>query len=175
MKNIKIQTKSGHCGIYNLANILQDERILEYSHDIKYVPCGISETNKILNLEGYDFVMHPIIEPLNFNIEIPKIFFNSVMDNIEKNTKSNTTHIFPLILSVMAGCGETGLHAISLMYFNGKFAMSDPRYDRYEIIEKLDVIFEKYKYVNSISGFVNPNTYEFLALDANLYDTSIFK
>lgn len=158
MKNLKIQTRSGVCGIYNLANLLADKNIIDlYEFDEKFIPCGNGEINKILEREGYTLRVEPVITSFNWSQKIPFDYFKHFVSDAVKFSK--TLGIIPFILQVQCTNGERGLHAITLLVKGDKVALSDPRNRCFERIN-IDEIQCKYKYVNMISCLVKDNEYQ---------------
>jgi hypothetical protein len=158
MKNIKQQTKEGLCGIYNLANLLQDENIVDfYEYQDEYIPCGNFEANKILKHEGYKYRIQPIIANPGWKFEIPFEYFQLYLNNFTSLIK-NKEYTYSFILQVQCADSARSLHAITLLYNDGKYAMSDPRDEEFKLIELPDLL-KRYKYVNMISTLVKDDTY----------------
>lgn len=174
MINYKKQTKSGSCGIFNLANIIRNKSIIEkYGENHDYIPCGNYELNKILAVEFPEIRVEPLINSVTWKQKIPVQFFKSIVNSFINDLAVKKEHICSFILQVQTGNNEFGLHAISLLYSNGKFIISDPIKSVFESIDGIDCIFEKYKYVNSINSFLN-NEGNFTAFTKELYKTGLF-
>lgn len=98
MKNIKIQDKHGTCGIYNLANLLQNKEILKYENDSDFIPCGYQETNKILELENYHIRQRGLIVNFSPSGQIPIDFLKQTLESytaaIKKQACSNSIGVF---------------------------------------------------------------------------------
>lgn len=155
MKNIKRQEKSGQCGVYNLANLLQDDSILKYAKDKKYIPCGITEVNQILRKEGYDdFLLSPVIAAVVYTTKIPTDFASYLMLSYPSNS-SIPECFYPFVVYVQGGKDEYGLHAISILVSIDKVLYSDPLNAEFIEVDSINDVFSKYKYVNSIYGLAN--------------------
>jgi hypothetical protein len=170
MVNYKIQTKSGQCGIHNLANIMRNRSIIDtYGDKEAYAPTGTHEANKILKLEGYKWSIEPLIMPASWRLKIPFGYFKQVLNHLITANPDISNHFMSFILFVHNGDGlEFGLHAISLISHKGRFAISDPLNASFEIIDNLDSIRDKYKYVNAVSSFMNRDG-EFVSFTHEFY------
>lgn len=171
MKNLKAQTKSGQCGVYNLANMLQDEDVLRlYSEDPDYIPCGNFEINKILKGEGYPFTVEPLISAVTWEQRVPYEFVRSMIESLCKALDDQQSEdILPFILVVQKGEGAKGLHATTILYHKGRFAFSDPSEGRFTKEEGLAHIVGKYGYVNALHAFTDEKG-DFLSFRKEFYE-----
>jgi hypothetical protein len=155
MVNYKIQTKSGQCGIHNLANIMRNRSIIDtYGDKEAYAPTGTHEANKILKLEGYKWSIEPLIMPASWRLKIPFGYFKQVLNHLITANPDISNHFMSFILFVHNG--------------DGRFAISDPLNASFEIIDNLDSIRDKYKYVNAVSSFMNRDG-EFVSFTHEFY------
>lgn len=168
MKNLKIQTTPGHCGIYNLANALRDDDVLVFADMDEFVPCGDGEVNKILKKLGYTLRLEQVITALNFKAQIPEDFFKStVSDFIQCNEKSGLEHpLTVLILYVQVGETEEDLHATTLMLYQNLMFYSDPRNESFEQITSFDSLFSKFSYLNAVKSFQREEGDGYVIFDA---------
>lgn len=155
IENFKVQTQSGKCGLYNLANALRNESLLIYEDEEDYVPTGRKEVNKILRVEDYPFREESIISSFDWKSKIPKQFFKSVINSII-NLDLYTIHDYPFVifkLCVQKSKDEFGLHATTLIIYDDLLLFSDPHNKYFELLNSLDDLYKKYLYINSVESF----------------------
>lgn len=156
--NLRKQNKSGQCGVYNLANLVQDKDILAYADDKTYLPCGLYEVNKILKNEGYPFKFEFIVATSMYNEPIPEDFAirifeeyrNTISNVVEKKVKKDG-YFIPFILSVQLGNNKKSLHATTLIWHNGQWILTDPASTTFYKINDLKQLFETYKMITQIA------------------------
>ena len=174
MINYKKQTEHGSCGVFNLANIIRNKSIIKkYGENHDYIPCGNYELNKILAIEFPEIHVEPLVNSVTWKQSIPVQFVKSVIYDFINDQAVKKEYVCSFILQVQTGNNEFGLHAISLLYNNGKYIISDPIKSAFESIDGIDYILEKYKYINSISSFMN-NEGNFTTFTKEFYKTTLF-
>lgn len=172
MNNIRQQIRSGQCGIYNLANIMRDENIIDnYANDEDYLPCGNHEANLILHHEGYCIRIETIAMGINWSMEIPASFAIRQMIYLAEECERNAPGcVVPFILQVQTCSDEFGLHAISVICMRDAWAMSDPRDKTFIRIKSPNDIYDHYKYINGISVLQDKSNGKILSLRKEWFD-----
>lgn len=153
MKNIQKQTKHGACAINCLANLFQDKNILKYAEDEKYIPSGYIELSKILEAEGFDAVVDPIIFMPDTKTPIPKTFVNKMINawvDEFKTTGSLKDGFIPFFIVAQYGNEEETLHCTLLIWKDEELYFSDPRFDEFEKLDNLYNIYSKFEHVSQI-------------------------
>lgn len=172
MKNLKIQQKSGQCGVYTLANLTRKQRIIDkYGDDQRFIPSGDYELNKILKKEKFSFRVHPVVSSINWRRIVPVAFLSDIIKDF---TDSCPRYAFVFILGVQVGYDEFGMHSVGLICIGERYFLTDPMFPTFVEIENIEQIDSLYQYVNSISSFVN-DKYKYVSFKTNLFKELITK
>ena len=157
MKNIKVQEKSGQCGVFALANLFQAPAIIEnYGDDEDLCPCGYVETNIILEKEEISARMTHLVFTSHEEFVIEPEFATALIDDYVKGLQMSygkEDFITPFVMYVQAGDDRYGLHAISLLRYKDEYSYLDPRDEEWITVKSLDEIAGRYRHINRIMCF----------------------
>lgn len=153
MKNLRIQQKSGQCGVYTLANLTREQRIIDkYGDDQRFIPSGDPELNQILEKEKMPFRVHPVISAINWQRAIPIEFASDVINDFANYYPK---YAFIFILGVQVGFDKFGMHSVGLVCMKKRYFLTDPMFPKFVEIENIGQLAKLYQYINSISSFIN--------------------
>lgn len=157
---MELQKQSGHCLIYAIANVLNDESILEFKNE--FIPLSHAEANQILpNTAWGEYILCPLIQTFDAFMEIPINFALGAISTITKQVDDCDDDIYtPLIFTVMCeevGVSEKNLHAIAVYYRNKEWYFKDPRFSSIKKLSTPKDFLRHFNHIQAIHYFCRKN------------------
>lgn len=175
MKHIVSKNKHGYCGVATLINLFRDENMLQYLDMNDCYAIGDIGLNKILTSEGYGSRLINMVTVFG-DEKIPNSFVKQMLTSREFDpSKSDFKHpIVIFSLTVQLGHEEETFHAIGIIRHGDRYFLSDPRYDEYVELDKIDDLFSIIKHVSNISaiGLIEDDTEKIAFIDADKWGFS---